>query len=86
VIALLREKKAKVMYHDPFIPHMDHEDWELDSVPDYLTAAREVDVVVIVTNHKVYDYPELLKQSRLIVDPRNAYGKIAKGDPKVAGL
>lgn len=86
VIALLREKKAEVVYHDPYVPHMDHEDWQLDSVPDYLKAAQESDVVVIVTNHKAYDYPELLKQSKLIVDPRNAYGKIAKGDPKVAGL
>jgi UDP-N-acetyl-D-glucosamine dehydrogenase len=86
VIALLREKKAKVEYHDPYIPHMDHEDWELNSVPDYLKAAKDADVVVIVTNHEAYDYPELLKQSKLIVDPRNAYGKIAKGDPKVAGL
>lgn len=86
VIALLREKKAKVEYHDPYIPHMDHEDWELNSVPDYLKAAKDADVVVIVTNHETYDYPQLLKQSKLIVDPRNAYGKIAKGDPKVAGL
>ncbi|MCL5429077.1 MAG: nucleotide sugar dehydrogenase [Chloroflexi bacterium] len=86
VIALLREKKAEVVYHDPYIPHMDHEDWALDSVPDYMKAAREADVVVIVTNHKVYDYPGLLKQSKLIVDTRNAYGQLAKGDPKVVGL
>lgn len=86
VIALLREKKAEVTYHDPYIPRMDHEDWTLDSVPDYIKAAKEADVVVIVTNHKAYDYPELLKESQLIVDPRNAYGKIAKGDPKVVGL
>ncbi len=86
VIALLREKKAEVAYHDPYVPHMDHEDWVLDSVPDYIKAAKEADVVIIVTNHKAYDYPELLKQSKLIVDPRNAYGQIAKGDPKVVGL
>lgn len=86
VIALLREKKANVIYHDPYIPHIDHEDWKLDSVPDYLKASKEADVVVIVTNHNAYDYPELLKQSRLIVDTRNAYGAIVKGDPKVVGL
>lgn len=86
VIALLREKKAEVVYHDPYVPHIDHEDWTLDSVPDYLKASKEADVVVIVTNHKAYDYPALLKQSQLIVDPRNAYGQMAKGDPKVVGL
>jgi UDP-N-acetyl-D-glucosamine dehydrogenase len=51
-----------------------------------MKAAREADVVVIITNHKDYEYPALLKQAQLIVDPRNAYGAIAKGDAKVIGL
>ncbi len=85
VIGLLREKKANVSYHDPQIAHIDHEDWTLDSVPDYLKAAKEADAVVIVTNHAAYDYPALLKASQLIVDTRNAYGKIGD-DPKVVRL
>lgn len=86
VIALLREKKADVSYHDPYVPHLNHEDWEMDSVPDYLKAAKDADVVLIVTNHKAYDYPELLKNSKLIMDTRNALGQIAKGDRKVVKL
>jgi UDP-N-acetyl-D-glucosamine dehydrogenase len=84
VIGLLREKKAKVSYHDPQIAHIDHEDWAMDSVPDYLKAAKEADAVVIVTNHAAYDYAALLKGSQLIVDTRNAYGKTV--DPKVVRL
>jgi UDP-N-acetyl-D-glucosamine dehydrogenase len=84
VIGLLREKKAKVSYHDPQIAHIDHEDWAMDSVPDYLKAAEEADAVVIVTNHAAYDYAALLKGSQLIVDTRNAYGKTV--DPKVVRL
>lgn len=86
VIGLLREKKAIVSYHDPHIAHIDHEDWNLDSVADYLTAAKDADVVVIVTNHSDYDYAALRKQAKLIVDTRNAYGQTAKGDPKVVRL
>jgi UDP-N-acetyl-D-glucosamine dehydrogenase len=86
VIALLREKKAKVSYHDPHVPHIDHEDWKMESVGDYMKAAKDADVVVVVTNHKAYDYPELLKQSKLIVDTRNAFGKLAKDDAKVVKL
>jgi UDP-N-acetyl-D-glucosamine dehydrogenase len=86
VIALLREKKARVSYHDPHVPHIDHEDWEMKSVGDYMKAAKDADVVVIVTNHKAYDYPELLKASKLIVDTRNAFGKLAKDDAKVVKL
>lgn len=86
VIALLREKKAKVSYHDPHVPHIDHEDWQMDSVGDYLKEAKAADVVVVVTNHTAYDYPELLNSSKLIVDTRNAFGKLAKDNPKVVKL
>ncbi|MEX1071042.1 MAG: nucleotide sugar dehydrogenase, partial [Anaerolineales bacterium] len=86
VIGLLQEKKADVSYHDPYIPHLQHENLDLDSVPDALKAAKAADVVVVVTNHKAYDYPALLKNSKLIVDTRNAFGQIAKGDPKVFKL
>lgn len=86
VIGLLQEKKAEVSYHDPYIPHLEHEDLNLDSVPDALKAAKSADVVVVVTNHKDYDYAALLKNSKLIVDTRNAFGQLAKGDPKVVKL
>jgi UDP-N-acetyl-D-glucosamine dehydrogenase len=86
VIGLLLEKKADVSYHDPRIPHVEHEDWAFDSVPDAVKAAKAADLVVLVTNHSDYDYPALLKNSKLIVDTRNAFGQIGKGDPKVVKL
>ena len=86
VIGLLREKKAAVEYNDPFIPLIEHEDWDLHSVADYKKAAKEADLVVVITNHSDYDYPAILKQSKLILDTRNAFGKIANGDPKVMKL
>ncbi len=86
VIALLREKKADVSYHDPYIPHLDHDDWSMDSVKDYLKAAKAADVVLIVTNHKAYDYSELLKNSKLIIDTRNALGQEGKKYANVVRL
>ena len=86
VIGLLREMKATVEYHDPFIPHIDHEDWNMHSVSDYEKSAKDADLVIVVTNHSDYDYPAILKQSKLILDTRNAFGKIANGDPKVMKL
>jgi UDP-N-acetyl-D-glucosamine dehydrogenase len=41
---------------------------------------------VIVTNHKVYDYPAILEQASLIVDTRNALGQQGKLSPKVVRL
>ena len=32
----------------------------------------QADCVVIVTDHKKFDYPALVKDARLIVDTRNA--------------
>jgi UDP-N-acetyl-D-glucosamine dehydrogenase len=58
----------------------------MESVPDLMTAVRQVDCVVIVTNHKVYDYAAVLKEARLIVDTRNALGSAARANPKVVRL
>jgi UDP-N-acetyl-D-glucosamine dehydrogenase len=54
-------KGAEVSYHDPYIgQRASHDGWEMASVPDLMQAVREADCVVIVTNHKVYDYPAIL--------------------------
>lgn len=86
VIGLLREKKADVSYHDPYIPVVDHEDWNLKSVADPHAAAKEADLVIMITNHSDYDYAAFLKESKLILDTRNAFGEVGKGNPKVMKL
>jgi UDP-N-acetyl-D-glucosamine dehydrogenase len=88
VIGLLRKKGALVEYHDPYIPHIHHESdgWHMDSVKDVMKSVREADAVVIVTNHKVYDYPAIVEAAKFVFDSRNATGKIAKGNPNVVRL
>jgi UDP-N-acetyl-D-glucosamine dehydrogenase len=86
VIGLLRHKGAEVSYHDPYIPHLYHEDWEMDSEADLDEALRAADCVVIITDHKVYDYPAILERSALVVDSRNALGSAGRDNPKVLRL
>jgi len=86
VIGLLAQKGAEVSYHDPFIPRLRHDDWEMESVPDLMAAIKEVDCVVIVTNHSAYDYTAILEAARLIVDTRNALGAARRSNPKVISL
>jgi UDP-N-acetyl-D-glucosamine dehydrogenase len=86
VMRLLQQKGAKVSYHDPYIPHIKHDGWEISCVPDLMTAVKAADCVVIVTNHKVYDYMAILKEAKLIVDTRNALGKLGLKNPKVMRL
>ena len=86
VIHLLREKGAKVSYHDPYIPHLNHDNIVMDSVPDLMDAVAEADCVAIITNHSGYDYDAILNTAKLIVDTRNALGKAGKDNPKVVRL
>jgi UDP-N-acetyl-D-glucosamine dehydrogenase len=48
-----------------------------------MAAVKAVDCVVIVTNHRVYNYPAILENSKLVVDTRNAMGAAGRDHPKV---
>jgi len=86
VIDLLKAKGARVSYHDPCIAHIRHEDWEMSSIADEMEGVRAADAVVIVTNHSVYSYPAILEAAALVVDTRNALGKLGRANPKVVRL
>jgi UDP-N-acetyl-D-glucosamine dehydrogenase len=76
IIHLLGKRGAKVSYSDPFVPHINADGVELKAT-DLDAAASQADCVVIVTDHKKFDYPALVKNARLIVDTRNALKGIA---------
>jgi len=86
VIRLLQAKGANVEYHDPYIPRVVHEGWQIESITDLDTEVKDADCVVIITNHKVYDYAAILANAKLIVDTRNALGKKGLKNPKVVRL
>ena len=88
VIGLLRNKGAQVEYHDPYIPHIHHEydGWQMDSVSDMMRSVKEADAVVIVTNHKNYDYKSIIDAAKFVFDSRNATGKLGKNNEKVERL
>jgi UDP-N-acetyl-D-glucosamine dehydrogenase len=86
VIGLFREKGAAVDYFDPFVPSIEHEGWDLRSVPDLEAAARRSDCVVVVTNHASIDYRRLADLAPLVFDSRNALGMAGVRSPKVVRL
>lgn len=86
VIRLLQAKGALVSYHDPYIPRVQEDEWQIESVTDLMLAVEEADCVVIITNHKVYDYAAILNSAKLIIDTRNALGKLGVKSPKVIKL
>jgi UDP-N-acetyl-D-glucosamine dehydrogenase len=86
VMRLLRSKGADVVYHDPYIHHIEEDGRVMESVTDLMAEVQQADAVVIITNHKVYDYPAILETARLVVDTRNALGDLGKANPKVVRL
>jgi UDP-N-acetyl-D-glucosamine dehydrogenase len=75
IIKLLKSYGADVFYNDPFIPRISNlRKFEMDMISQELTPGflRKTDAVVITTDHSVYDYNEIVRYSRLIIDTRNA--------------
>ena len=58
----------------------------METVKDVMKSVKEADAVVIVTNHKTYDYEAILAEAKFIFDSRNALGKLAMDNPKVVRL
>jgi UDP-N-acetyl-D-glucosamine dehydrogenase len=65
------QKGGIVSYNDPFVSQIKtHNGNEFKSVE--LNIISDYDVVVITTNHSVYDFNFILENSKLIVDLRNS--------------
>lgn len=86
VMGLLIAKGAQVSYHDPYIPTIRHDALNLKSVNDVSEAISTSDCVVIITDHQTYDYKELVKRAKLVIDTRNATGKVGKNLKNVVRL
>ena len=71
VIKLLEADGAEVSYHDPYVSSVRDESREWESV-DLDEGLAEADAVVILTDHSCFDYAEILRRSRVLVDSRNA--------------
>jgi UDP-N-acetyl-D-glucosamine dehydrogenase len=76
IIHLLGKRGAKVSYSDPFVPHINADGTEMQAI-DVDPGVSQADCVVIVTDHKKFDYAALVKNAKLIVDTRNALKGIA---------
>jgi UDP-N-acetyl-D-glucosamine dehydrogenase len=71
IILLLEQKGARVTYTDPYIPSLRLNGHGLSSV-NLEESSAVADCVVIVTDHKAFDYASLVDNAKLIVDTRNA--------------
>jgi len=69
---LLRERGAEVAYADPFVPSITLQGIRLPAVAVTDDQLRAADCVVILTDHREFDYRRIVELAPLIVDTRNA--------------
>src|SRR3954462_14629616 len=76
VMGLLLARGAKVSYAAPYVPVVHGREWsggyDLKAVDMTRGQIAQYDCVVIVTDHKSFDYKALVEESDLVVDTRNA--------------
>ena len=75
IMQLLQARGARVAYNDPLFPSLPktiHYDFGLSSVEVTPENLARYDAVLIATDHSVYNYADIVRHSRLVIDTRNA--------------
>jgi len=75
VYEILKPKVALLKYHDPFVPELYIDDKKIKSIKLSAKQLKKYDAVIVLTDHSIYDYDSIVKNSRLIIDTRNAVKK-----------
>jgi UDP-N-acetyl-D-glucosamine dehydrogenase len=82
IIELLRQRGAEVSYNDPYFPFVGRgRQYDLNMTCAPLENFEQYDCVLIVTDHSSYNYPQIVSESQLVVDTRNATRNI--DSPKI---
>ena len=71
----LLQKGATLFYHDPFVKSFRYNEEKIEGVS--LEKLEEYDCIVILTDHSCFNYEEIAKRAKLIVDTRNAAKNVA---------
>jgi UDP-N-acetyl-D-glucosamine dehydrogenase len=76
VMGLLHERGANIAYADPYVTEVPAREWsgrfDLKAVDLTRGSIGQYDCVVIVTDHKAFDYDAIVAEADLVVDTRNA--------------
>nr|HID58454.1 nucleotide sugar dehydrogenase [Desulfobacterales bacterium] len=86
VIDLLMKKGAQVLYNDPLIPRLKPTrkyKFNMSSVPIQKEVLQSMDAVLILTDHSAYDYQEIVRHAKLVIDTRNATKDVNEGRGKI---
>jgi len=83
---LLNEGAKNLFYNDPFVPEVEVNGFEFKSIELSKETLRDFDIIVITTDHSVYDFEFIVGNSKVIIDTRNATGKVKNCNAKIVKL
>ena len=86
IIKLLLEKKADVIYNDPYVPQLSIDGNIMKSVTLTAKVLQKMDCTAIITDHACYDYDWIVQSSKLILDTRHATRNVKEGKQKILKL
>lgn len=86
VMKELQQKGAHLVYADPFVATLTHEGLDLPQVNLDANLVRRQDAVVILTDHREFDYRMVVDNADLVVDSRNATHGISAPNGRVVRL
>jgi UDP-N-acetyl-D-glucosamine dehydrogenase len=76
LMELLLAKSAKVDYHDPYVQQLHQTrdyDFQMSSVDISAEQLAAYDLVILTTDHDLFDYDLILQNAKCIVDTRGRY-------------
>jgi UDP-N-acetyl-D-glucosamine dehydrogenase len=73
IIPLLREREARVEYCDPLVPLLEVRGENMHSLSLEDRPWKEADCVLLLTAHQIFPYQQIARESKLVVDTRNAF-------------
>jgi len=95
VLKVLARQGAEVTYHDPYIPKVvlpedrfltGASTATLESVPLTIARLEAQDCVLVAVAHRCFEFPWIVRHSRLVVDAQNATKNIEEGREKIVKL
>jgi len=72
IMSLLMYRVKKLVYNDPYVPSVSVDGKNFDSKKLTKQLLKGIDVVLITAAHRDYDYRWIVKNSRIVLDTRNA--------------
>ena len=72
ILQLLSRKGAKLSYCDPHVPVLAEHGMNMKAEPFTAATLKKADCVVVVTDHSDFDYRMVARESKVVVDARNA--------------